>query len=687
MDEVALFLKYQSEKEGLAINIPSLIKEKRFEGQPFVLLSIVDERGDLRSSSQEPFVFSNIGDREHFLVHKEEDIGLFISKPVLGRSSGKWSIQLSRRINKSDGSFGGVVVVSIDPNYFAEFYRQVNLGAQSSIAIIGREGVVRVRQTGQEMNFSQDYSQRIKEYMSSGTEGSYCVEGTVDGIRRIYSFLYLKDYPLIVVVGVAETEVFKELNQRIVDYYWICGSMSGVIILFVGLLLSGITRRRQAENQVRLLLDSTAEAIYGIDMNGNCTFTNRSCLRMLGYEGIEQLFGKNMHDLIHHSYPDGRVMRSEECKIYKAFRAGKGMHVDDEVLWKADGTSFPAEYWSYPQMMNDKVVGAVVTFTDITERKIAEEAIRSSRARYQALIEQSSEALMLVDAQTQEVVEVNRRFTELFGYSLPEDAPFFLNQVVNDSKLNLDQKINETLMQKGFLPTESRVYRHKNGTEVPVERALTVIRLDGKDYFLSSLRDLTEERRHQQELEETNALLMESQQALIHQATHDSLTGLLNRRAAMEIFTKEIERNKRNAEGLAIGICDIDHFKAINDTWGHQAGDEVLHQLAQILTSIAREYDTIARIGGEEFLMIIPLKNEKDAEFVFERFCNEIANNKMKTKGGEITVTVSIGVTCAKADSEMNKLLSEADEAMYQAKEQGRNRVVYFKKGQCKKLQ
>jgi hypothetical protein len=93
---------------------------------------------------------------------------------------------------------------------------------------------------------------------------------------------------------------------------------------------------------------------------------------MLGYANTEQLLGKNMHQLIHYSYPDGNSMVVEDCRIYRAFRKGEGEHVDDEVLWMADGTSFLVEYWSYPQIVNDEVSGAVVTFTDINERKLAE---------------------------------------------------------------------------------------------------------------------------------------------------------------------------------------------------------------------------------------------------------------------------------------------------------------------------
>lgn len=137
---------------------------------------------------------------------------------------------------------------------------------------------------------------------------------------------------------------------------------------------------RDREERIRLLLDSTAEAIYGIDMDGNCTFCNASCVSILGYSGPEDLLGKNMHWQIHGKHGDGSLFPVEDCRIFQAFQNNRNSHVDDEVLWRADGTSFPAEYWSYPERLDGRVVGAVVSFLDISERRAADrETERLSR--------------------------------------------------------------------------------------------------------------------------------------------------------------------------------------------------------------------------------------------------------------------------------------------------------------------
>jgi len=152
---------------------------------------------------------------------------------------------------------------------------------------------------------------------------------------------------------------------------------------------------RESEDKLRLLLDSTAEAIYGIDLEHRCTFCNPACVRALGYKQVDEVLSKKMHDLIHHSRADGTLFPVEECRIHSVIRTGEGVHAEDEVLWRANGTSFPAEYWSYPQRRGHDVVGAVVAFIDITERKLAEVALANVSRR-------------LIEAQEQERTRIGR---------------------------------------------------------------------------------------------------------------------------------------------------------------------------------------------------------------------------------------------------------------------------------------
>ncbi|MEN8375700.1 MAG: PAS domain S-box protein [Gemmatimonadota bacterium] len=158
------------------------------------------------------------------------------------------------------------------------------------------------------------------------------------------------------------------------------GELVGCVLTFVD-----ITDRKKVEADlleshefVRLLLDSTGEGIYGVDLQGNCTFANPACAEILGFESVDVLLGKHMHNLVHHTRPNGQPYPVEECRIYKAFVEGKGTNVDDEVMFCADGKAFPAEYWSYPVHKEGELVGCVVTFNDITERNQIEEELRQT---------------------------------------------------------------------------------------------------------------------------------------------------------------------------------------------------------------------------------------------------------------------------------------------------------------------
>jgi len=133
------------------------------------------------------------------------------------------------------------------------------------------------------------------------------------------------------------------------------------------------------KDRCKLILNSTPIAIYGLDLQGNCTFANEACVRMLGYSCEGDFLGRNLHEMIHHTRKDGTPYLEAECKIYQAFRENKSTHVDDEVLWRKDGTSFPAEYWS--NRIRDGVgvvVGSVVTWVDISKRLELEADILTS---------------------------------------------------------------------------------------------------------------------------------------------------------------------------------------------------------------------------------------------------------------------------------------------------------------------
>jgi two-component system cell cycle response regulator len=161
------------------------------------------------------------------------------------------------------------------------------------------------------------------------------------------------------------------------------------------------------------------------------------------------------------------------------------------------------------------------------------------------------------------------------------------------------------------------------------------------------------------------------------QASHDALTGLWNRRAILEKIQQELDRSDRVGTNLGLVICDVDHFKQVNDNFGHLAGDAVLRELAKRIDSSLRSYDSVGRYGGEEFIILIPGANGAGAAELAERLRGSVADLPMQTNEGQFRCTMSFGATAlnGRQDFDLNSLIREADEALLLAKNSGRNRV------------
>lgn len=284
------------------------------------------------------------------------------------------------------------------------------------------------------------------------------------------------------------------------------------------------------KQQLELLLNSTAEGIYGIDLDGYCTFCNQSAVNILGFTGFQQLLGKQMHDLIHHSNRNGKPMAVSSCKIFQSIREGKGYEAEDEVFWRADGTFFEVAYHSYPQIRAGNIVGGVVSFMDITQRKQRE------------------------------------------------------NQIS----------------------------------------------------YLGS---------------------------------HDPLTGLFNRRHFEEQF-----RLLDTAQywPLSLIFADLNGLKLTNDIFGHGAGDRLLCQAAEILKQACRGGDVVARIGGDEFIVLLPNTDTVQARMTISLIHASLEH----APSDAIKCSISLGYeTKTTQTMTLAELMANAENAMYKDKVTNRKHV------------
>ncbi|WP_293779395.1 ATP-binding protein [uncultured Oxalicibacterium sp.] len=244
-DQATVYLRHRFNTAGMNLDVMRDLQDGLTPDGIYNLFTITDRKGDVVFSSQ-PFTPVNLADREHIRVHMESDkVGLFISKPVLGRVSKKWSLQMTRRISYPDGSFKGVVVASMNPQYFMEVYKEIDIGQQGSISLIGMDGVIRVRQVGnhdnpdQDVSFGQDVSQSpVFKAAQNNAHGLIRTQSVVDGRDRLYAFEKLQQYPLYVVVGIDLEERLQSYSQIRAQSMLLSGLATIVIVLAtIGLIL------------------------------------------------------------------------------------------------------------------------------------------------------------------------------------------------------------------------------------------------------------------------------------------------------------------------------------------------------------------------------------------------------------------------------------------------------------------
>ena len=251
-DQAVTYLRSRYQALDKHLDIVADLQQGLNPGPLYNLFTIVDERGDTVLSSH-PFKPTNLADREHIRVHMQRDSGeLYISKPVLGRVSKKWSIQMTRRINHADGRFKGVVVVSMDPYYFTRLYDEVDLGDNSSLTLVGSDGVVRARRVGAVNSIGQDVGgSKVFSLMQGNTRGSFTERSPVDGTLRIYAFEKLANYPLYMLVGLDRDTVLADYVSRRNQVLLMAAVTSALIVLSWAALVLLIGR----------LVDSRARAI------------------------------------------------------------------------------------------------------------------------------------------------------------------------------------------------------------------------------------------------------------------------------------------------------------------------------------------------------------------------------------------------------------------------------------------
>lgn len=352
----------------------------------------------------------------------------------------------------------------------------------------------------------------------------------------------------------------------------------------------------------------------------------------------------------------------------------------------ANGAIRTVEVHSSPLILNEKPTLFSIIH-DITERKRMEDELR----RWAHIFEYAEWGIMIgaVDSQTVELA--NPAFAKMHGYTVEELTGLpLISLFPPETRAAIPVNI-QLAYEKGHHIWES-IHLRKDGSQFPVLIDVTAVRdSDGTIlYRVVNVQDITERKQAEEALQKANEQLqaqlteIEQLQAELHdQATHDPLTGLYNRRYLSAMFGREIKRAEREHAPLSVIVSDIDHFKQLNDTYGHQAGDAFLIEVARLLERYMRGSDFICRYGGEEFLLVLPGATTVSALKRAEEIRKKCAELCIDYAGHTLMATMSLGVaTYPDHGQAAEAIIIKADKALYRSKHAGRNQVTVWRESQ-----
>lgn len=423
-------------------------------------------------------------------------------------------------------------------------------------------------------------------------------------------------------------------------------------------------KHQQAESRLRHFIEASGEGIFVVDNKGCFTLCNPAALKILGYRSEDEILGHSVHELLCPSQERDRhtAAHCNGCSIFRSYRLGEEKHVDETRFCCADGSLIPVEMRSSPLFEQKEVRGAVITFADISDRIKREQQLR----KLSKALEYSPVAALITDTKGH-IEYVNRRFIEESGY----DAKELLGN-------------NPSLLQSGRTPesTYQLMWEQLSHGE-PWHGELLNKKKSGElfwdDTAIAPITDDSGNVINFVAFKENITWRKEQQLKVWRQANFDSLTGLSNRNHFLDQLQQQIAESRRYDRRLALIFIDLDGFKEVNDTLGHDAGDELLRQSAKRLKTSVRSSDMVSRLGGDEFTIIIPEFNHcDDVTHVADKLI-ETLSRPYNVKGHNVQVSASMGIAAYPCDAgDRTTLINMADTAMYAAKRNGKNRFMYY---------
>lgn len=632
-----------------------------FSRQPALGSLVVTNRSGtlIASSGAHKSTPGLLADRDYFQRHRNDPAaGLVISPPLRSRLNGEWIITLSRRYESPSREFSGAVIASVRIDHLRQLFANIDLGPNGAISLRDLDLGMVTRHpalaTPEASIGSRSVSTRLKEAIERApVAGTYLASTRMDQIERTNTYRRMTRYPYYVIVGLADDDYLSGWHRERIETAIQVAAFLLATMLMTGLVLhawrsreADLNRIAGKEREFRTLLDTAPDAIVIVDDKGRISRVNQRTLTTFGYTR-EALIGQPV-----------TLLLTMEC----AELVGPGHASIDIDLWAvtAEGRHFPISA-SFTPTETEQGRIVIMAIRDISERREREEALRLAGLVYQAV----GEAIMVTDT-ANNIVAINPAFTKLTGYT-PEEAVGQPAGLLHSGRHDhtffraMWESLGATGTWKGKI-----LNRRRNGQVVADWLMInTIYDKDGQvQWRVGMYSSITEQKR--------------AEENLWRQASYDVLTDLPNRRLLLDRLQQEMNIARRSGAQVALMLIDLDHFKEVNDSLGHLAGDQLLMEVACRLQACIREMDTAARLGGDEFAVILGgIIDVADVGPVAEAILRALASG-YALKDGDAAISASIGIAFFPSDADdMEGLFLRADQAMYAVKDKGRNGVGY----------
>jgi len=435
--------------------------------------------------------------------------------------------------------------------------------------------------------------------------------------------------------------------------------------LFLQAIVRDITERKKSEKSLKMLqelessiLSAIPHAVIGL-RERKIIFANNAVEAVFGWKA-EEVLGRSTR-VLYRTDEDYEKIGGDFYPVLEKQQS----YSEEFPCRRKDGRDIMCRVSASRIGETLREKGIVIVFEDIAERKQTEIALLESERKFRSLFEESRDAIYITTKDGR-FVEVNQSFLDLFGETREE----LMKHNAKDAYTSIEdcERFKKEIKEKGAVRDFELKLRKKDGSLIDCLLTVNPKRNEegGIVGYQGIVRDITERKR--------------IEDLIKHLAYHDYLTGLPNRLLFNDRLSIEVARAKRHQKRLAVMVLDLDRFKDVNDSLGHDTGDKLLKAVAERLTELLRKTDTVARLGGDEFILILTELNQIEDAFVIAQNIIELFQKPFQVNGYIISITTSIGIAIYPDDGDPDNLVRNADSAMYMAKQKGRNNFQWYSK-------